>query len=60
MTKKLWGGRFDKETDPLVEKFTRSIQYDQKLARYDILGSIFHVQILKKSKYLTPEEADKL
>lgn len=60
MVKKLWGGRFDKETDPLVEKFTRSIQYDEQLAIFDIVGSILHVQILSKSKYLTPEEADKL
>ncbi len=32
MTKKLWGGRFGKKTDPLVEEFTKSIDYDYKLA----------------------------
>lgn len=56
MTKKLWGGRFDKETDPLVEKFTRSIQFDHKLALYDVLGSMFHVGILAKAGYLTSPE----
>lgn len=60
MSKKLWGGRFTKETDPLVEEFSRSIQYDHKLAKYDLFGSMAHVQILKKAKYLTPKEADKL
>ncbi|MCM8761373.1 MAG: argininosuccinate lyase [Candidatus Omnitrophica bacterium] len=60
MTKKLWGGRFSKETDPLVEEFTKSVHYDHKLARYDILGSILHVQVLKKAKYLSPKEAAKL
>jgi argininosuccinate lyase len=60
MAKKLWGGRFGKKTDPLVEEFTKSIQHDYKLAEYDVLGSISHVEILKKSGYLTSEEASKL
>lgn len=60
MNKKLWGGRFAKETDPLLEKFSQSIQYDHKLAKYDVFGSIVHVQILKRAKYLTSPEADKL
>ncbi|MFH1190160.1 MAG: argininosuccinate lyase [Candidatus Omnitrophota bacterium] len=60
MAKKLWGGRFAKEADPLVEKFSRSIRYDHKLAKYDIFGSIAHVQVLKKARYLTPFEAGSL
>lgn len=60
MAKKLWGGRFKKATDPLVEKFTRSIQYDYKLAQYDLLGSIAHVDILKRCGYLTAQEASRL
>ena len=52
MAKKLWGGRFEKETDPLVEKFTKSIEYDYKLAFYDVLGSHAHVTILQKCGYL--------
>jgi len=62
MAKKLWGGRFSKPTDPLVEKFTRSIQYDHKLAQYDVLGSMLHVLILKGcgDKYLTKSEYSSL
>ena len=60
MAKKLWGGRFAKGTDPLVEEFTRSIQYDHKLAEYDLIGSLAHVQILKKAGYLTAAEKAKL
>ena len=60
MSKKLWGGRFAKGTDPLVEEFTRSIQYDHKLAEYDLIGSLAHVQILKKAGYLTAAEKSKL
>ncbi len=60
MAKKLWGGRFERNTDPLVEEFTKSIQYDKKLAKYDLLGSLFHVLILSRSGYLTSEETASL
>jgi argininosuccinate lyase len=57
---KLWGGRFSKETNKLVEKFTKSIQYDHKLVLYDILGSLAHVSILRESGYLSHAESVKL
>ena len=60
MTKKLWGGRFTKKTNPLVEEFTRSIQYDYKLFEYDIVGSVIHVGILKKAGILSAGEAHKI
>ncbi|MFA5155961.1 MAG: argininosuccinate lyase [Candidatus Omnitrophota bacterium] len=60
MAKKLWGGRFGKKTDPLVEEFTKSIQYDYKLAKADIAGSLFHIQVLKKCTYLSAGEFNKL
>jgi argininosuccinate lyase len=60
MAKKLWGGRFGKKIDPLAEEFTKSIQYDYKLAVYDIAGSIAHVEILKKAGYVSSAEASKL
>src|SRR3989338_485101 len=44
--KKLWGGRFTKPTDPLVERFTSSIGADHRLARYDVAGSIAHAKML--------------
>ncbi len=56
MAKKLWGGRFKKEPDPLVEDFGRSISYDSKLAKYDILGSFSHVGILYKAGFLSKNE----
>lgn len=60
MAKKLWGGRFTKQTDPLVEEFSKSIQYDHALAAFDIRGSLLHVQVLKKAGYLTASEAARL
>lgn len=60
MAKKLWGGRFGKKTDPLVEDFTRSIQYDFRLAPYDIVGSRAHIRILRRAGILTARELARL
>jgi argininosuccinate lyase len=57
---KLWGGRFSKQTHKLVEEFTKSIHFDQKLAKYDCLGSLAHIAILKKAGLLTNQEHSKL
>ncbi|MEC3882141.1 argininosuccinate lyase [Halobacillus sp. HZG1] len=43
---KLWGGRFTKPTNKLVEEYTSSINFDQKLALQDIEGSMAHVEML--------------
>ncbi|MFH1127951.1 MAG: argininosuccinate lyase [Candidatus Omnitrophota bacterium] len=48
MAKKLWGTRFAKKTYALADKFTSSISYDKRLAKYDILGSIAHAKMLGK------------
>jgi len=57
MKKKMWGGRFSKPTHPSVEKFTGSVHYDKRLAEYDLLGSMLHVEILRKAGYLKKSEA---
>ena len=43
---KLWGGRFTKPTNQLVEEYTASISFDQKMWRQDIVGSLAHVAML--------------
>jgi argininosuccinate lyase len=45
---KLWGGRFKKETNSLVEEYTASIRFDQRLYHEDILGSMAHVTMLSE------------
>lgn len=60
MSKKLWGGRFTKETDKDFFEFQKSIRYDYKLADYDILHSILHASALEMGKILTKQEKDKL
>ena len=57
---KLWGGRFSKKTNKLVEEFTSSIHFDYKLAEYDCLGSLCHIDVLKKANLLTSAEHSKL
>ena len=49
---KLWGGRFTKETDQLVQNFNESLSFDQKFYRQDIRGSIAHVKMLAKQGIL--------
>lgn len=57
---KLWGGRFERETDKAVEAFTASIGVDARLWDVDIRGSIAHARMLGKVRVLAPEEAEKI
>ena len=57
---KLWGGRFTKETNKLVEEFTASISFDQKLAKEDIAGSMAHVQMLGECGIIPLKDAEKI
>jgi len=60
MNKKLWGGRFEKPTDDIMERFSESISFDRRLYEYDIEGSIVHAQMLAKQGIITDEEADRI
>ena len=60
MTDKLWAGRFTQPTDTFVEQFTASINFDQRLYQYDILGSITHVKMLAKQQILSQAEAEQI
>ena len=57
---KLWGGRFTKNTDQLVEEFTASIHFDKELAEEDIQGSLAHVTMLAKCGIIPEEDADRI
>jgi hypothetical protein len=41
---KLWGGRFSGKTDPIMEKFNASINYDKRMWKEDIAGSVSYVK----------------
>ena len=53
---KLWGGRFDGSTDSLMETFSASVDFDWRLYRQDIRGSIAHARMLAKAKVLTAQD----
>ncbi|MDB5053235.1 MAG: ArgH [Bacilli bacterium] len=57
---KLWGGRFTKKTDQLVEEYTASIMFDKELAEEDIQGSLAHVTMLGKCGILPVEDVEKI
>ncbi|MBP2637357.1 MAG: argH 1 [Firmicutes bacterium] len=54
---KLWGGRFAKNTDVMVEEFTSSISFDSRMYRQDIAGSIAHATMLANCGIITQEDA---
>lgn len=57
---KLWGGRFSKDTDKLVEDFHSSIAFDQKLYQWDIKGSMAHAKMLGDVGVITKDEAKQI
>jgi len=57
---KLWGGRFEKSTEGLVEDFHSSIRFDQRLYKQDIQGSIAHARMLGNVGVISETEANQL
>ncbi len=55
-TDKLWDGRFEKETAPVVEEFTQSVSFDRRLFRQDIQCNIAHAEMLAQCGLLTEAE----
>ncbi len=55
---KLWGGRFTKQTNHLVEEYTASIHFDKALAEEDIQGSLAHVTMLGKCGIVPAEDVE--
>jgi len=57
---KMWGGRFAKNTDVMVEEFTSSISFDQRMFREDIAGSIAHARMLAHCGIVPEEEVNRI
>lgn len=56
----LWGGRFEGGPAESVAALSRSLHFDWRLAKYDILGTRAHIRALQQAGYLTVAERDKL
>ena len=51
-------GRFQKDADKLVQRYTASIPFDQRLYQYDIAGSLAHAKMLAKQGIITDKDAE--
>ncbi|QUX92942.1 argininosuccinate lyase [Marinomonas sp. A3A] len=59
-TNQQWGGRFSEPVDAFVARFTASVEFDQRMAKQDIQGSIAHGKMLASVGVLTEEERDQI
>ncbi|HIU63435.1 MAG TPA: argininosuccinate lyase [Candidatus Avacidaminococcus intestinavium] len=57
---KLWGGRFSKNTNKMVDAFNASIEFDKRLYHEDIRGSIAHARMLGNCGIISIDEATKI
>jgi argininosuccinate lyase len=52
----LWGGRFDGGPDAALAALSMSVQFDWRLAPYDLLASRAHARVLHKAGLLDADE----
>ncbi|GAA3262322.1 Argininosuccinate lyase [Lactococcus lactis subsp. lactis] len=60
MVEKLWGGRFEASLDEQTEEFGALIKFEQRLAPFDLKGSLAHVKMLGETGIITTEESQKI
>lgn len=53
---KTWSGRFNEPVSELVKKYTGSVDFDKRLAKWDIQGSLAHAQMLTEAGVLSEED----
>ncbi len=56
-TAQMWGGRFSEATDSFVAEFTASVNFDKRMAKQDIQGSIAHATMLGRCGIIALEES---
>jgi argininosuccinate lyase len=56
MAKKLWEGRFSGETNIFADEWAASIEFDKRLYREDIRGSVAHARMLADRGIISPED----
>ena len=59
-TNQSWGGRFSEPVDAFVARFTASVDFDKRLYKHDIQGSIAHATMLAKVGVLSDAERDSI
>lgn len=51
--KKNWSDRFSEPTSEIVKRYTASVDFDKRLAMFDIAGSLAHAEMLKKQNIIS-------
>ncbi|HEY0562733.1 MAG TPA: argininosuccinate lyase [Methylophilus sp.] len=51
-----WSGRFNEPVAELVKRYTASVDFDQRLAVFDIQGSLAHAQMLGAQGIISSED----
>jgi argininosuccinate lyase len=59
-SKKLWGGRFEREIDPGFAEFNNSFRFDRRLFEVDVTASIAYCDALRNAGVLTADEASQI
>ena len=59
-SKKLWGGRFSSEADPLFDRFNASLPFDHVLLESDIQGNLAYARALERAGVFTARERDRV
>jgi argininosuccinate lyase len=57
---RLWGGRFESGPADALARLSVSVQFDWRLAQYDLLASAAHARVLHKADLLTDTELVRL
>ncbi len=58
MAEQMWGGRFEKSTDEMINEFQASIGFDKRMYREDVAGSIAHAKMLAKCGIISEEDKE--
>ena len=56
----MWGGRFESKPSDIMQKINQSIDFDKKLYKQDIVGSIAHATMIGEVGIITKDEAKKI
>lgn len=54
--KQTWSGRFNEPVAELVKRYTASVDFDQRLALFDIQGSLAHAQMLAEAGIISTQD----
>ncbi len=55
-----WSGRFNEPVAALVKKYTASVDFDKRLAEFDIAGSIAHAKMLGAQSIISANDVSQI